>query len=103
MMPLVAILSTSDWSDWRDFLAPSTFLASRFLRMLFRPVRRRARSARLCSRRLMFCRLALRADLLRFATVYSLCSRMKDKHVIISHPGDLESDYAVRASSRRPE
>ena len=70
MMPLVAILSTIDTVRLRACFAPSRSFASSDARIDFSAVRSRARACRLCSRRLMFCRFALRADFVRFANAY---------------------------------
>src|SRR6185436_20128321 len=61
MMPLVAILSTMETVSLSASLAPDRSFASSEVRSF-------ERICRLCSRRLMFCRFALRADLVRLAT-----------------------------------
>src|SRR5687768_17304141 len=69
MMPFVAILSTIDTVWLSAALAPSRSLSSREARIAFSEVRSFERICRLCSRRLTFCRFALRADFVRLATV----------------------------------
>ena len=69
MMPLVAILSTIDTVWLSAALAPYRSSSSREARMAFSDVRSFERICRLCSRRLTFCRFALRADFVRLATV----------------------------------
>ena len=68
-MPLVAILSTRDTVWLSAAFAAVTSLASSEARMALSAVRSLDRIVRLCSRRLMFCRFAFRADLVRLATV----------------------------------
>src|SRR5918992_383863 len=67
MMPLVAILSTIETVACSATFAPLTSFASSDARIDFSAVRSLDRIWRLCSRRLMFCRLALRADFVRLA------------------------------------
>ena len=69
MMPLVAILSTMETVRLSAALAPSTSSASSEARIPFSAVRSLDRICRFCSRRLTFCRFALWADLVRYATV----------------------------------
>lgn len=64
---MVAILSTMETVWLRAVFAPArSFLSSR-VRMDFSAVRSFDRIPRLCSRRVTFCLLALRADFVRFA------------------------------------
>src|SRR5262245_19878080 len=70
MIPLVAILSTSETVRLRASFAAVTSLASSDARMALRAVRSRDRIVRLCSRRRMFCRFAFSADLVRLATFW---------------------------------
>src|SRR6187200_1754274 len=69
MMPVLAILSTIETVALRAALAPSTSFSSSLARIALSAVRNVDRIPRLCSRRLTFCRFALRADLVRLATV----------------------------------
>src|SRR5687767_5655637 len=69
MIPFVAILSTIETVALSAFLAPSMSFSSSDARMALRDERSFVRIWRLCSRRLTFCRFALRADFVRFATV----------------------------------
>src|SRR5262245_16418021 len=72
MMPLAAILSTSDCASCAAVLAAALSVPATALRRVFRPVRSFERSRRFASRRLRFCRCALSADLLRLAKLSSL-------------------------------
>src|SRR5690349_417842 len=72
MMPLAAILSTSDWAVPAAVAAAALSVPSTVLRRPFRPVRSFERRRRFASRRLTFCRFALRADLFRLAKLSSL-------------------------------
>ena len=68
MMPLVAILSTMETVWLSAALAPERSFASSETRIAFNAERSFERICRLCSRRLIFCRFALRADFVRLAT-----------------------------------
>src|SRR5712691_7202931 len=68
MMPLLAILSTIDTVWLSAALAPDRSFASSDARIALSALRSFERICRLCSRRLMFCRFALRADFVRLAT-----------------------------------
>src|SRR5689334_21514075 len=70
MMPVFAILSTIDTVLFSAAVAPSTSFSSSLARMALSAVLRLERICRLCSRRLMFWRFALRADFVRLATVF---------------------------------
>src|SRR5687768_18496401 len=80
MMPLVAILSTIDTVARSAAFAASRSLASSDARIDFSAVRSFDRIWRLCSRRLTFCRFALRADFVRLATV--LMSSLSERQSI---------------------
>src|SRR6185503_4562158 len=82
MMPFDAILSTSDCMSVIAFLAAPSSLPAAAERTLFNPVRSFDRSARLCSRRLTFCRFAFNADLLRFATSSNPLYLMDTKRLV---------------------
>src|SRR6186997_997154 len=75
MIPFVAILSTSDTVCLSAVFAPLKSLASSDARMDLSAERSLDRMVRLCSRRLMFCRFAFSADLVRLATFWRPLSR----------------------------
>ena len=67
MIPLVAILSTIETVRLRAAFAPARSLASSEVRIDLSAVRSLARICRLCSRSLIFCLFAFRADFVRLA------------------------------------
>src|SRR5574339_51401 len=88
MMPLAAILSTSDWALPSALVAAALSLPSTALRSALSPVRSLDRICRFASRRLTFCRCAFSADLFRFATSENLGCRTRREELPLRGPAE---------------
>src|SRR6185503_13498373 len=98
MMPLVAILSTMETVSLSASLAPDRSFASSEARIALSALRSFERICRLCSRRLTFCRFALRADLVRLATD----PRYREKTIIPGRRGGAALRWRFHVGGTRP-